>query len=55
MNRLTIRLSETVVRVLDELIERGVIVNRAEGIRIAIREFYINHYGEKKDNERFSR
>ncbi|MHA1302472.1 MAG: ribbon-helix-helix domain-containing protein [Candidatus Heimdallarchaeaceae archaeon] len=51
MKLLTIRLPEYTVQSLDELIEKGVVTSRAEGVRIAIREFYLKHYMEKKYKE----
>jgi Arc/MetJ-type ribon-helix-helix transcriptional regulator len=48
LETINVRLPEEILKILDELVERGLFANRSEAIREFAREYVLEHKGENR-------
>ena len=53
MNLISIRLPSEFVEILDEMVLQGRYASRSEAIRLALRDFYKEHYDTEKQSMDF--
>ncbi|MCE7740623.1 MAG: type II toxin-antitoxin system ParD family antitoxin [Candidatus Heimdallarchaeota archaeon] len=51
MNLISIRLPSEFVEILDEMVLQGRYASRSEAIRLALRDFYREHYASKQSTD----
>ncbi|MCE7741628.1 MAG: type II toxin-antitoxin system ParD family antitoxin [Candidatus Heimdallarchaeota archaeon] len=51
MNLISIRLPSQFVEILDEMVLQGRYASRSEAIRLALRDFYREHYASKQSTD----
>ncbi len=51
MNLISIRLPSEFVEILDEMVLQGKYASRSEAIRLALRDFYREHYASKQSTD----
>lgn len=51
MNLISIRLPSEFVEILDEMVLQGKYASRSEAIRLALRDFYREHYATKQSTD----
>ena len=51
MNLISIRLPGEFVEILDEMVLQGRYASRSEAIRLALRDFYREHYASKQSTD----
>jgi len=51
MNLISIRLPSEFVEILDEMVLQGKYASRSEAIRLALRDFYREHYAVKQSTD----